>query len=75
MGKEETHIHAHGFMPAASPKALKTISQIIRRWALHHRSDNSLQELAGDVQPVHSRLDQLLRQLLLDAVASDPEKD
>src|SRR5215468_10710553 len=28
-----------------------------------------------DVQPVHSRLDQLLRQLLSDAVASDPEED
>ena len=28
-----------------------------------------------DVQPVHSRLDQLLRQLLPDAVASDPEED
>jgi len=28
-----------------------------------------------DVQPVHSRLDQLLRQLLPDAVTSDPEED
>src|SRR5215471_11343218 len=28
-----------------------------------------------DVQPVHSRLDQLLRQLLSDAAASDPEED
>src|SRR5439155_24773025 len=28
-----------------------------------------------DVQHVHSRLDQLLRQLLPDAVASDPEED
>jgi len=28
-----------------------------------------------DVQPVHSRLDQLLRQFLSDAVASDPEED
>src|SRR5262244_2844939 len=28
-----------------------------------------------DVQPVHSRLDQLLQPLLQDAVASDPEED
>src|SRR4029077_8853954 len=28
-----------------------------------------------DVQPVHSRLDQLLRQLLSDAIAPDPEED
>src|SRR5216683_6270088 len=28
-----------------------------------------------DVQPVHSRLDQLLRQLLSDAAASNPEED
>jgi RNA-directed DNA polymerase len=40
------HIHAHGFMPAASPAALKFMSRTIRRWALHHRSDKSLQELA-----------------------------
>ena len=41
------HIHAHGFMPAVSPKALTFISRTIRRWALHHRSDKSLQELAA----------------------------
>jgi RNA-directed DNA polymerase len=40
------HIHAHGFMPAASPKALKAISRTIRRWALHHHSDKSLENLA-----------------------------
>src|SRR5260370_41995977 len=41
-------------------------------------SSSERQGLAGprqDVQPVHSRLDQLLRQLLPDAVASDPEED
>ena len=27
-------IHAHGFMPAASPKALKAIGRAIRRWTL-----------------------------------------
>jgi RNA-directed DNA polymerase len=37
---------AHGFMPAASPKALTAISRTVRRWSLHHRSDKSLQELA-----------------------------
>jgi RNA-directed DNA polymerase len=40
------NIHAHGFMPAASPKALKAISRTIRRWTLHHHSDKSLQDLA-----------------------------
>jgi group II intron reverse transcriptase/maturase len=39
-------IHAHGFMPAASPKALTSISRTIRRWTLHHHSDKSLQNLA-----------------------------
>ena len=43
---------------AVSPKALTFISRTIRRWALHHRSDKSLQELAAMVQPVDSRLDQ-----------------
>ena len=45
------HIHAHGFMPAASPAALKFMSRTIRRWALHHRSDKSLQELAAMYNP------------------------
>ena len=45
------HIPAHGFMPAASPKALTFISRTIRRWALHHRSDKSLQELAAMYNP------------------------
>ena len=35
------HIPAHGFMPAASPAALKAIGRTVRRWALHHRSDKS----------------------------------
>ena len=43
------HIPAHGFMPAASPAALKAMSRTIRRWALHHRSDKSLQDLATDL--------------------------
>ena len=44
-------IHTHGFMPAVSPKALKAISQTIRRWALHHHSDKSLQDLAKAYNP------------------------
>src|SRR5271155_496303 len=34
------------FLPAASPKALTSISRTVRRWALHHRSDKSLPDLA-----------------------------
>jgi group II intron reverse transcriptase/maturase len=45
------HIHAHGFMPAASPKALKIISRTVRRWTLHHHSDKSLQNLAETYNP------------------------
>jgi group II intron reverse transcriptase/maturase len=44
-------IYAHGFLPAASPKALKAISRTIRRWALHHRSDKALQDLATLYNP------------------------
>ena len=44
-------ISAHGFMPAASPKALKAIRRTIRRWTLHHRSDKSLQDLAATYNP------------------------
>jgi RNA-directed DNA polymerase len=43
---------AHGFLPAASPKALKRISREIRRWRLHTRSDKSLQDLAEIYNPV-----------------------
>jgi RNA-directed DNA polymerase len=39
------NIHTHGFLPAASSKALKRISRTIRRWALHHHSDKTLQDL------------------------------
>jgi RNA-directed DNA polymerase len=40
-----------GFLPAASPKALTSISRAIRRWALHHHSDKSLQDLAKTYNP------------------------
>ena len=43
---------AHGFLPAASPKALKRISREVRRWRLHMRSDKSLQDLAEIYNPV-----------------------
>jgi RNA-directed DNA polymerase len=42
---------AHGFMPAASPKALTAIGRTIRRWTLHQRSDKSLQDLANMYNP------------------------
>ena len=45
------HIAAHGFMPAASPAALKAMSRTIRRWAIYHRSDKSLQALAAMYNP------------------------
>lgn len=44
-------IHTHGFLPAARPKALTSISRAIRRWALHHHSDKSLQDLAKMYNP------------------------
>jgi RNA-directed DNA polymerase len=45
------HRYVHGFRPAASLKALKAISRKIREWALHHRSDKSLQDLAAIYNP------------------------
>ena len=39
------------FLPAASPQALKAIRQTIRRWALHHRTDKSLEDLARMFRP------------------------
>jgi RNA-directed DNA polymerase len=49
--KVDRRIFAHSFQPAASPKALTRISREIRRWALHHRSDKSLQDLAAMYNP------------------------
>jgi group II intron reverse transcriptase/maturase len=42
---------AHAFLPAASPKALVRIGREVRRWALHHRSDKSLEDLARMYNP------------------------
>ena len=39
------------FLPAVSAKALTRICREIRRWALHHRSDKSLTELAAMYNP------------------------
>ncbi|MFM1815614.1 MAG: hypothetical protein RLZ98_2309, partial [Pseudomonadota bacterium] len=50
--KPKGRIFSHSFQPAASPKALVRISREIRRWALHHRSDKSLEELARIYNPV-----------------------
>src|SRR3984893_6096242 len=49
--KTDRRIFAHSFQPAVSPKALTRISQDIRSWALHHRSDKSLTELAQMYNP------------------------
>ena len=49
--KPGRRIFAHSFQPAASPKALTRISREIRGWALHHRSDKSLTELATMYNP------------------------
>src|SRR5215510_9094504 len=45
------HLYAHSFLPAVSPKALKSISRTIRRWTLHHHSDKSLENLAETYNP------------------------
>jgi RNA-directed DNA polymerase len=44
-------IFTHGFLPAASPRALQRIGREIRTWALHHRNDKSLKELAAMYNP------------------------
>jgi RNA-directed DNA polymerase len=49
--KGERRIFAHSFQPAASPKALTRISRTVRRWALHHRNDRSMTELATMYNP------------------------
>src|SRR5262245_37552276 len=49
--KAYMRIFAHSFQPAARPKALTRISREIRSWALHHRSDKSLNELAQMYNP------------------------
>ena len=68
-------IPAHGFMPAASPKALTSISRTIRRWTLHHRSDKSLQDLAEMYNPYIRGWINYYGHFYRDAVASDPEED
>jgi len=45
------NLHVHGFMPAISRNALKTISRTIRRWRLHLHSDKSLDDLIAIANP------------------------
>jgi len=45
------HIHTHGFLPAVGRKALKAISQTVRSWRLHLRSDKPLEDLAEIANP------------------------
>jgi hypothetical protein len=49
--KADRRIFAHSFQPAACPKALTRIGREIRSWALHHRNDKSLTELAQMYNP------------------------
>ena len=67
------HLPAHGFMPAASPKALTAISRTIRRWTLHQRSDKSLQDLARMYNPYIQGWINYYGHFYRDAVASDPD--
>jgi RNA-directed DNA polymerase len=43
--------HAASFLPAADAKALKAIRQTVRRWALHRRTDKTLNDLARMFNP------------------------
>jgi hypothetical protein len=63
------------FLPVASPKALTFISRTIRPLDASSSQRQIPAKSGRDVQPVHSRLDQLLQPLLPDAVAFDPEED
>jgi RNA-directed DNA polymerase len=40
-------VFTHSFLPAASPDALTRVSREIRSWALHQRSDKTLEDLAA----------------------------
>ena len=44
-------VFTHGFLPAVSPTACVRITREIRSWALHQRSDKSLEELAAMYNP------------------------
>ena len=44
-------VFVHSFLPAASPKVLTRIGREICSWALLHRSDKSLEELAAMYNP------------------------
>ena len=63
-------VFAHGFLPAVSPKARVRIGREIRSWALHQRSDKSMEDLAAMYNSKNSRLDRLLQPLLSDVAAT-----
>jgi RNA-directed DNA polymerase len=44
-------VFTHGFLPAVSPTACVRITREIRSWALHQRTDKSLEELAAMYNP------------------------
>ncbi|MGH1483002.1 MAG: group II intron maturase-specific domain-containing protein [Geminicoccales bacterium] len=44
-------LRVHGFLPAVSRGALKTISRTIRRWRLHLHSDKPLDDLIAVANP------------------------
>ena len=64
-----------GFLPAASPKALTSISRSIRRSGASPSQRQIPARFGQRVQSVHRRLDQLLRPVLSDAIALDPQED
>ncbi|HEY2487468.1 MAG TPA: reverse transcriptase domain-containing protein [Candidatus Binataceae bacterium] len=73
--KPGSRIFSHSFQPAASPTALTRVRREIRRWALHHRSDKSLAELAQMYNPCILGWIKLLQPFLSDAVTSDPAEN
>ena len=68
------HADSYGYRPGKS--AIDAVRQARQRcWRCDWVLDQVPAGAGRDVQPVHSRLDQLFQQLLQDAVASDPEED
>ena len=55
-----------GFLPAVSKDALKRMSEEVRSWRIHLRSATELEDIAAWVNPLVTRVDRLLRQVLQD---------
>jgi RNA-directed DNA polymerase len=49
---KDKRVFTHGVLPRAGPIALVRIGREIRSWALHHRSDKTLKELAAMYNPI-----------------------